>query len=216
MKIRHIAAAMAAALVVAVPAAAFAAGPPYKVSVGGSAVYSPSHPITATSVGSLPHTIRNASSTIVNVPCTSAQLTGTVTSGTGINPVMVFPSSIWSGCTIPGGAALMTQGSTWNFVGTGSNATASMTDVVAGCVSNVKFTRTTVANPNVCSFTVEGHMAASFNEATQRLTVNEVGYTGNLTVTSVSGCLGLIQVGNPFNLVMTTNVASPDGVIDLA
>ena len=105
MKIRHIAAAMAATLVVAVPTAAFAGGSPYIVSVGGSAVGASGHPITASSTGAVQVSARNLSSTVVNMNCTWAAMTGTVTSGTAVNPVLSFPAlaTNFTGCSVPGG-----------------------------------------------------------------------------------------------------------------
>ena len=216
MKIRHIAAAMAATLVVAVPTAAFAGGSPYIVSVGGSAVGASGHPITASSTGAVQVSARNLSSTVVNMNCTWAAMTGTVTSGTAVNPVLSFPAlaTSFTGCSVPGGPATGTRLSPSHFVGTGTNATTSI-ETVAGHLS-VHATFSVTANPNVCSFTIDGHARASFDEATQRLILNESGYTGNLVVTSVRGCLGRLQVGNPVNLITALDVLSPDGLIDLS
>ncbi|MFW6775922.1 hypothetical protein ACOACO_16680 [Nocardioides sp. CPCC 205120] len=214
MKIRHLAAGVAAAAVITVSSPAFAAGPPYTVSVGGSSAAG-THAITASSASAVQFNARNNAGTIINMNCTSVRGAGAVTSGTGVNPVATITSTTWTGCTIPGGAATVTQTGTWNVTGTGTNATAG-NESVAGYIGNVTAGVQTTANPNVCRFTVTGQPRGAFNEATQQLSINETGYSGNLTLSNVVGCLGQLQNGNRANFVANLNVASPDGAINLS
>ncbi len=214
MKLRTLAAGAAVAAVVTVSSPAFAAGPPYTVSVGGSSAAG-THAISAASTGTVLFSARNNAGTQINMNCTSVSGSGTVTSGTGVNPVASIGSTTWTGCTIPGGAATITQAGTWNLTGTGTNATTG-NESIAGYVGNVSAGVRTTANPNVCRFNVTGKANGSFNEATQQLNVSETGYTGNLVLSGVTNCLGQLQNGNPANFVANLNVTSADGAINLS
>lgn len=214
MKLRTLAAAAATTAVVMVSSPAFAAGPPYTVSVGGSSTAA-THSVTAASTGAVMFSIRNNAGTIINSNCTSVSGTGTVTSGTGVNPVASISTTTWFGCAIPGGAKTITQNGTWNITGTGTNATTG-NETIAGQVDGIDATVHTTANPNVCRYTVTGRASASFNEATQQLVINETGYTGNLTISNVVGCLGRLQNGNAASFATTLNVTSPGGAINLS
>ncbi|WP_447645002.1 hypothetical protein [Nocardioides zeae] len=214
MKLRTLAAGAAVAAVVTVSSPAFAAGPPYTVSVGGSSAAG-SHAITAASTGAVTFNARNSSGTVINMNCTSVSGSGTVTSGTGVNPVASIGTTTWTGCTIPGGAATVTHNGTWNITGTGTNATTG-NESIAGYVGAANASVRTTANPNVCRFDVTGQARGTFNEATQQLSISETGYTGNLKLSNVVNCLGQLQNGNPANMLATLNVTSPDGAINLS
>lgn len=214
MKFKTLAAAAAAAAVITVSSPAFAAGPPYTVSVGGSSAAG-SHAITAASTGTVQFSARNAGGTVINMNCTSVRGAGTVTSGTGVNPVAAITSTTWTGCSIPGGAATVTHNGTWNITGTGTNATTG-NESIAGYVGGANASVQTTANPNICRFTVTGQANGSFNEATQQLSISQTGYTSNLTLSNVVGCLGQLQNGNPANMVANLAVTSPDGAINLS
>lgn len=191
-----------------------AAGPPYTVSVGGSSVAG-AHPFSAVSTSTVRVSAWNNSGTVINHNCTSVSVTGSVTTGTALTQIGSIGSSSWNGCTIPGGAFTVTQTGSWSWVGTGSNATSGQ-ETVQGRVEGLVLTWHTTANPSLCRFTMSGSATASFNESTQQLTVSETGYTGNLTLSNVFGCLGQWQNGNKVNLEMTFNVSSPDGAINLS
>ncbi|GAB3070717.1 hypothetical protein [Nocardioides zeae] len=214
MKLRTLAAGAAVAAVVTVSSPAFAAGPPYTVSVGGSSAAG-THAISATSTGTVTFNARNTSGTIINMNCSSVTGSGTVTSGTGVNPVATIATTTWTGCTIPGGAATVTHNGTWNITGTGTNATTG-NETIAGYVGGANASVRTTSNPNICRFTVTGQANGSFNEATQQLNISQTGYSSNLTLSNVVGCLGQLQNGNPANMVANLNVASPDGAINLS
>lgn len=121
-----------------------------------------------------------------------------------------------------GGAFLVTQGSTWDLVGTGGNATPA-SQSVAGDVRNMRTTWAITASPAICSFTIKdvggslnGKARAVFDEAAQRLFVSETGFTGNLGTASVTGCYGQLEPGNPMNVEATFDVTWPDGAINLS
>lgn len=214
MKLRTLAAAAAATAVVIVSSPALAAGPPYTVSVGGSSAAG-THAVTAASTGTVQFNIRNNAGTVINSNCSAVSGAGTVTSGTGVNPVASISTTTWVGCSIPGGAKTITRNGTWTVTGTGASATTA-NETIAGYVGGINASVHTTANPNICRYTVTGQARASFNEATQQLVIGETGYTGNLTISNVVGCLGLIQNGNAANFATTLNVTSPDGAINLS
>lgn len=214
MKLRHLVAGVATVGVVALSGPAFAAGPPYTVAVGGST--SGTQAVTAASSGSVQFSARNNAGTVINMNCTSVSGNGTVTKGTGLTQVATITSTTWTGCRVPGGPANVTQTGIWNITGTGSTATAAATDTVAGYVGNVNAGVATSPS-TICSFTVTGQANGSFNEATQTLNVNETGYTGNLTLSGVSGCLGQLQNGNPANFVSNLVISTGGaGAINLS
>lgn len=191
-----------------------AAGPPYTVSVGGSSAAG-THPFSATTTGTVRFSSKNNAGTILNQNCTSVSITGSVASGTALSQVGDVGSSSWVGCSIPGGAFAASQVGTWRWIATGSNATSGQ-EVVEGRIDGLVVNWRTASNPNVCRYTMSGSARAFFNESTQQLTISETGYTGNLTLSNVFGCLGQWQNGNKVNLEMTFNVSSPDGAINLS
>lgn len=202
MKLRHLVAGVATVGVVALSGPAFAAGPPYTVAVGGST--SGTQAVTAASSGTVQFSARNNAGTVINMNCTSVSGNGTVTKGSGLTQVATIDSTTWTGCRVPGGPANVTQSGTWNITGTGSNATAG-TETIAGYVGNV--TAGVATTPStICSFTVTGQANGAFSESAQQLQVSETGYTGNLTLSGVSGCLGQLQNGNPANFVANLNI----------
>jgi hypothetical protein len=215
MKLRHLVAGAATVGLVALSGPAFAAGPPYTVAVGGST--SGTQAVTATSTGTVQFTARNNSGVIINMNCTSVSGNGTVTKGTGLTQVATITSTTWVGCRIPGGPATVTQNGIWNLTGTGSTATAGTSDTVAGYVGNANASVALTSSPALCSFTVTGQADGTFNEATQQLVINETGYSGDLTLSSVGPCLGQLQNGNPANMITTLNISTGGaGAINLS
>lgn len=213
MKLRHLVAGAATLGLVALSGPAFAAGPPYTVTVGGAT--SGTFSVSAASSGPVVFTAKNNAGTVVNMNCTAVSGTGSVVAGTNKNPVATITSTTWTGCRIPGGAATVTQAGTWNISGTGSNATAG-TETIAGNVNNVTAGVALTASPSVCSFTVTGQADGAFNEATQQLVINETGYSGDLVLSGVGPCLGQLQSGNFADMQATLNVSSSGGAINLS
>lgn len=207
MRIRRILALATASLVLATTTAAHAAGPPYTVAVGGSTTGTQA--ITFASSGAVQFSTRNNAGTVINMNCTSLSGSATVTKGAGVNPLWSITSTTWNGCRAPGGPVGLTQIGTWNLSGTGSNATSG-TETIAGYIGNLTMGVVWSPPTSICSYTVTGQLNGSFNEATQTLNINETGYTGNATLSGVSGCLGQLQNGNAMNFV-TSLVVSTGG-----
>lgn len=211
MKIKQAAFGAAALALAAVATAgpALATGNAYTVAVGGSTAAG-THAITATTTGPLSFAVPTLTMgcSSANVPASPAS---SVTSGTAVTDIAAINRINFSGCTGPGGALTVTSAGTWRLHGTGP-ATAAATDVVSGHVENIT---ATVGNA-VCRFTVTGKADGTFNEATQQLVVNETGFSGDLKVSNVTGCLGQVVSGQNANFGGTFNVASVDGAINLS
>ncbi|ALX03387.1 hypothetical protein [Aeromicrobium erythreum] len=211
MKIKHAAIGTAALALAGVAAAgpALATGNSYTVAVGGSSAAG-THNITAASTGSLSFAVPTLS-----MGCTSAAVpsspASTVSSGTGVVDIAAINKINFSGCTGPGGSLTVTTSGSWKLHGT-SAATSGSSDVVSGHVENI----TAVVSNAVCRFTVTGSATGSFNEANQQLNVNETGFTGNLKVSNVTGCLGQVQNGQSANFTGNFQVTSPDGAINVS
>ncbi|MCL8250090.1 hypothetical protein AERO_01730 [Aeromicrobium fastidiosum] len=211
MKIKHAAIGTAALALagVAVAGPALATGSAYTVAVGGSSAAG-THTITAASSGTLSFAVPT-----LTMGCSSAAVpaspVSTVASGTGITDIASINKINFSGCTGPGGSLTVTTVGSWKLHGTGA-ATSGATDVVAGHVDNIT---ATVSNA-VCRFTVTGKADGSFDEAAQKLTVAETGFTGNLKVSNVTGCLGQVVNGQNANFSGVFNVASADGAINVS
>lgn len=203
--------ALAALGLAATPAPAVA--PTYTVGVGGDTTAG-THPLSATSTGVVAYSVRNSAGTIVNFNCSTVRATGQVTSGTTVNPVATTGTTTWTGCTMPGGAQRIASAE-WEWHADGVATPGD--DLVSGRLRNVDLEIVSAANPVICSFVATGSLRATFDEATQQLQVRQIGYTGELAVSAVSGtgCLGQIQVGNALNLVLDWDLTSPDGAIDL-
>lgn len=209
MKIKHALVSSAAVALVAVAGPAMATGNAYTVAVGGSSAAG-THAITATTSGALSFAVPT-----LTMGCTSgavpASPASTVASGTGITDIAAINKINFTGCTGPGGALAVTTVGSWKLHGT-SAGTSGSSDVISGHVENIT---ATVSNA-VCKFTVTGSATGSFDEATQALTVNETGFTGNLKVSAVTGCLGKITSGQNANFNGVFNVTSADGAINVS
>lgn len=109
--------------------------------------------------------------------------TGSGLSGTGIGHVN-GPKTTWTTCKGPGGLVFKVTGvGTWNI-----NAASFSSGVTTGKITNAK---ATVVDSGVCSFTVTGSVGIKYTNSTHVLAVP--GGTAGLTVSNVSGCLGLIN-----------------------
>ncbi|MBM7516293.1 hypothetical protein [Nocardioides nitrophenolicus] len=227
MKKKLLAVGGAVAGVALAAAPALATGMPYTVAVGGSTAPSTSHPWTATSVGAINFSVRHvATGAIVNMSCTSASASGRASSGSGVVDIANIDNTTWTSCTSFAGNMAVTQTSTpWQVHGDTSAVTSAQTDNVAGHIHNI---RAHVANPG-CTFDVGGRSTATatpgdvpgranatFDEANQRIVVNQTGYSPtNLVVYNVIGCIGQISAGDPANFSGTYQVTSTDGPINV-
>ncbi|MER7557924.1 hypothetical protein ABTZ46_13345 [Nocardioides sp. NPDC126508] len=205
--------AAAAALTLAAPAMASAA-PPYTVAVGGSTATG-NHSFTAAAVGSITFAVP-----LNTMTCTSAGAGGAIHSGTGKSgvdpdPLATISSTTWSGCTEQFGTPLtVTHGGQWHLATNDTSVTSAATDQVDGWIDHISAHVTD--STGLCDFTVTGSADGHFDEATQRLVVDETG-DGSLTVTTVvADCLGSISVGDPASFNGTYNVSVPDGAVNVS
>ncbi len=215
MKIKHLAAGVGVVGLVFAAGPALATGNSYTVSVGGSSATG-THAVTATSDASLTFQAEKPDGTFLNLTCSSSAVPSgsgsIVRSGTGITDIADLTGVTFSTCTGPGGNLTVTTSGTWKLHGT-SAATTGSSDVVAGHIENI----TANASNAVCRFTVTGGADGSFNEANQKLSVNEqADGTGQaLTVSGVSGCLGQIKNGGKAKFVGTYSTTVTGGAINV-
>ncbi|MCR4513995.1 hypothetical protein [Aeromicrobium sp. 50.2.37] len=207
---RWLLAGAAAALCLAVgvgPAAA--TGNSVTVAVGGTSAQA-LHPVTATTTGSVKWGAPTFSWT-----CTSAKIPSSPVSeahgGTGVTDFLTIRALPFQGCTWPGGTMItaLTAPATLHVTGA---ATSGSSDVVQGHLDDL----TIVSSYAVCTYTVTGSARFAFNESTQQLAIEETGFTGNLTISNVRGCLGQVRNGQAMNLTMNLQVTSPNGAINIS
>lgn len=182
---RVLVAAAAAALVIGV-VPAFATGNMHHVFNGTNGT-TMSHP---TSLTASPATVGPAT-------CPSLTLTGAWQGGPGQVDLLTISTAKAVACTgfLPSPGFAVTGG-TMKFHSTGA-ATAGATDLIVGHVHDVSVWVESAAHPAICAYSVTGIAAATFDESTQVLTINEPSSSGNLVLANVAGCLGQIQDGNP-------------------
>ncbi len=210
MKIKQtVAAAMIGAAFLMAAGPAVATGSAYTVAVGGSSAPA-NHPFTASTVGSVSWKVPT-----LTMGCAGASVPAsppsTALSGTGVTDVLTVNKVAFAGCTMPLGALQVTTAGSWAFRGTTPAGPAS-NDSIVGHLDGFNATWSNAA----CRFTVSGKARASFDEANQKLVVDESGFTGNLTVSKVVGCVGQIRNGQPLDFSATFALASPDGDINLS
>jgi hypothetical protein len=208
--VRRLLAGTAAALCLAVGVGpAGATGNSVTVAVGGTSAPS-AHPFSATTQGSV-----SWAAPALAWGCTSAKIPSSPVSevhgGTGVTDVLTVRAMSFQGCTWPLGAmnTRLTAPATLHVTG---SATSGSTDQVRGRLDDV----TIVSSYAVCEYTVTGSARFTFDEGTQRLAIEETGFTGNLTVSKVRGCLGWVQNGQAMNLTMNLQLTSPDGAINIS
>jgi hypothetical protein len=218
MHVKRTVVALAAAGLALTAAPALASGLSYTVAVGGSTATG-THAFTA-SAGTISFQVKNNTGTTINMSCASVSASGVARSGSGITDIADIASSTWNTCKGPGGALNVTQTGTWVINGDSTAVTSAATDVIGGHVHQIK---AHVASPTgICTFDVAGNIGGttlgrangSFNEATQKLSVAETGFTGNLVVYNVAGCLGQIQNGNKADFTGDFAVSVADGPIN--
>ncbi|MDR6118084.1 hypothetical protein QE370_001268 [Aeromicrobium sp. SORGH_AS981] len=201
--------AVAGALLALAVGPAAAAGNSVTVAVGGSSAPG-SHSITAAT-----SEVVSWASPILAWSCTQAKVppspVSDVSSGLGVTDVLQIRALQFGGCVWPYGSILIELTTPASFRVTGP-ATSGSSDVVQGRIDDV----TIRAKNAICDFTVSGSMRASLNEATQKLAVDESGFTGNLLISQVKGCLGQVQNGQAMNITMNLQLTSPDGAINIS
>lgn len=172
-------------------------------------------PFTAVTKGGI-----SFSSGSVTMGCTSGTANGVIRGGTRGNPIAEIRNTGWVGCVGPLGISMAVDmkpiGSPapWRVNGY-SGETNAITDTIVGDVTNVS-ARVRSTNPLApCSFQVNGSADGVFLERVQKsagppavfgqdLVINE--NSGNLTISNVSGCFGLLNSGATANFAATYNV----------
>lgn len=219
MRFKKTAALLAAAGLFAVASPATAA-PPWVVTVGSQT--SGQVPFSAYTKAPIAFTVLNGTST-VNMSCGAASAAGIVRPGsysTGL-AVAEIQGTAWSKCVGPGlNLSVYHPGpnNRWNL-----NLTGTTGPTWAGYINNIN--ANVQSNPvGVCSFNVTGRANATFNTAqvagnnnyTQTLTVNQPNTSTNLTVSGVSGCLGLIANGNQAGFAGSFKVYNSVGLVGIS
>ncbi len=129
--------------------------------------------------------------------CTSATATGQLANGTyTTNAVGTVSATTFTSCTGPLGLTFnVTQVGTWTV-----NALSS----AGGGVTNGSITGVgaTISGPG-CSASVTGSVTGTYTNGTAKLAVN----SGGLTISGVSGCLGLIKNGDASTFTATYSIA---------
>jgi hypothetical protein len=181
----------------------------YTVAVDGNSSGT-AFPYTTTQMSAPTFVVHRASP--VTWSCTAVSFNGNIHSGNAAPQVDVnSASSNWSGCALNGATITVTPVNSWYFNATGV-ATSGTSDVVAGTVNQSGTTFATVSTlSGLCSFQLAGSMSASYDEASQRLVVNEVATSltvGNLKVVAPvsSGCVGFAAVGNAVDFTGAWNI----------
>lgn len=198
----------------------------YTVAVGGSTA-SGSHLFFAVADDPIAFSVLH-NTTQTDMFCNNVNLEGEISSGTGIDPVGVvkavtrlntpetFSRSEWKGCEGVGLAMTVTPLNDWEIHATGTPVSSALTDVVDGYVSGpsdgvLRAEVKATLFPLVCKFEVEGYATGSFDESTQKLTVNETGFTGNLQIVNTSAnCLGRVNNGDPADFEGVFTIGADD------
>lgn len=207
---RRLLAGAAAALCLAVGVGpAGATGNSVTVAVGGTSAQA-LHPVSAMTTryvwwGTPTFTWGCSSAKIPPSPVSEVQ------GGAVVTDVLTVRALTFQGCGWPGGGLPTASAVPATLHVTGS-ATSGSADVVWGHLDDLAI----VSSNAICDFTVTGSARFTFNEATQQLAIEETGFTGNLTISNVRGCLGQVQNGQAMNLTMNLQVTSPDGAINIS
>ncbi|WP_144433620.1 hypothetical protein [Aeromicrobium erythreum] len=187
---------------------AAATGNSVTVAVGGS-IADGSHPFTAATA----HV--EMETQIAVWTCQSGTVPASpvseVQSGASVGDVLQLRGLLFQGCSWMGGTMSTALSSPAAFRVTGP-ATSGSSDVVHGRIEDFVIS----GGVSICNFTVSGSVRASLNESTQKLTIDESGRSGAFKVSRVSGCLGLVQVGQAMDLRTTLQLTSPDGAVNIS
>lgn len=215
MKIRRVAAGLAAAALVLVMGPAMASGNSYTVAVGGSST-SGEATFSATTDSSLAYSLEKPDGTFLNLTCASASIPSSPSSivhkGVSIVDVGEITKMYFNSCTWPGGTATVVTSGVWKLHGV-SGATSASTDTVKVHLENITIAFSTA----ICSYRVTGGLDGSFSESTQKLTIDEKadGAGQEAAVTNVVGCLGGVKNNGKFKLQGTFSTTVAGGSVNL-
>ncbi|WP_300680017.1 hypothetical protein [Nocardioides sp.] len=128
-----------------------------------------------------------------------------MTSGSSVDPAATLGSVAFGTCSGWLGATTLTQVGTWKFEAESGATTGS--DVITGHVNDLSMKLT----GSLCSMSIIGAAAATYNEATGVLAINHVGFDGDGYITASTGCGSHAVAGAPLDFTATFQVATVGG-----
>lgn len=170
--------------------------------------------------------------------CTRGRASGEVHAGAVTGKIATIDNTIWgnkgggtspANCVGPGGIDMdVDHIGDWELHATNPNNppkgkwTVGLTDEAAGYIDNIEawvYSKTPgLPDGYLCEMTVEGKAKGQFREpvsgGTQELEVDQK-FDGDLEVTAVTGCLGMVLAGKPAWFQGVYDVSSTSGAIDL-
>lgn len=203
-------------LLAAIPASATVAND-YTVAVGGS-IAPGQHTFVMASDATVSMQTEKPDGTFLYWTCSSiatppaATTVSSVTSGTQVSDLATVPDLRFASCSTFGGALAFTPTGSWTLRGT-SPATTGSSDIVRTRFDDVGLR---IGNA-VCRITIVGGLDGSFNEATQKLTIDERadGTGAEATMPDVVGCLGQVKRGGKVRLAATFSTSAVGGAVNL-
>lgn len=187
----------------------------YSVTVGGDSG-SAQRAFVALSDGPLEFAMEKPAGGYLTMGCPTASVpesaSSYVAAGSHVVDLVTIDPVRFTSCTGPGGASAVTSQGRWVVKGV-SSATSATTDIVDLRVDNVTFRYSQA----ICRFTAMGSLDGRFDEATQKLTIDEQadGTGGEATVTEVVGCLGQVKRGGRFKLSGTFSTNTEGGAVNV-
>ena len=215
MKVRRVLAGLGAGVLVLVMGPAMATGNSYTVAVGGSST-SGQASFTASSDATVLNWVEKPDGTFSRWTCAASAVpagSGSfVSKGTNLTDLAQLKGLTITTCTWFGGNLNASTSGTWTMHATSATTTAS-TDSVSVHLENVNIGFSNA----VCSFRVSGGFDGTFNEANQKLTIDEKadGTGQEATVTNVVGCLGQLKNNGKFKFQGTFSTSVAGGAVNI-
>lgn len=197
--------ATAAAALLALTTTAWAQ-PPYQVTVGSAS----SGIFEMEGEAELVTLAANGPGGIIIWGCDGLAWDGSVAAGASPDRAIgSITDTDWISCIAWGGIWLeFEQIGDWSFNLNG-DATSNQID---GDIDDIEVHVTDAATGGlVCRFNIEGRVEGYLDQNTQQFVIDETGFTGNLSITSATGCLGQVAAGNEVDLGMTIDLAFEAG-----
>lgn len=211
MTLKKVLAAVAGVALVGVAGPAWAAAP-YDITVGSST--SGTFALAGDAAGGIDFAVQGPDD-VQLLGCEIATASGTITAELGSDGLGVgtITDTTWEDCIGPGGLSMqVTHVGNWS-INIDGDASGTQVD---GYIGDVQAQVSDIdASGMLCNFTVTGEAHGYFDTVTQQLVVEEVGFSGNLELSGVTGCFGLVTNGNPADFEGAYDIDSPGGLIDI-
>lgn len=194
---------------------AMATGNSFTVAVGGSSSAA-QRQISASTDAAPSYWMEKPDGTFLKASCISASIPAlpstVVNAGTSVVDIAVVDQFTTVGCQLTIGTGQVTSVGSWKLHATTPVTTAG-TDIVSVHLDNVAFQ----FSNSVCSVTVSGGFDGTFNEANQKLTIDQkADGTGQAaTVTNVVGCLGQVKNNGKFRFQGTFSTSVAGGAVNI-